>query len=42
MMAESFAFVNVAEVNFYGGDSDSGDRITNGDAGVGIGGWIDE
>ena len=42
MMAESFATMNIAEVNFYRRNGHSGDRVTNGDAGVGIGSWINQ
>ena len=42
MMAEGFATMNIAEVNFYRRDGHSGDRVTNGDASVSVGSWIDQ
>jgi hypothetical protein len=42
MLAEGFAAVDVAEVDFDGGEGDGGDRVSDGDAGVGVGSWVDE
>ena len=42
VVAEGFALMNIAEVDFDGGKGDGSDRITNGNAGVGIGSGINQ
>lgn len=42
MMAKRFTLMDIAEVNFHGGDGNSRNRVSNGNAGVSVGGWIDD
>ena len=42
MLAESFAAVDVRKMHFDEGDGNSSQRVAYGDAGVGIGGGVDD
>ncbi len=42
MMAKRFPSIDIAQVDFNRGDGHCGDRISKGDAGVGIGSGVDQ